>query len=213
MMSLACQAARWQTGRVSAAGAQLFGVDLPSGFYYRSDFITMDEEAALAAEIARIEFSTFEMRGVVARRRVAFFGKSYDAGRAAPPPLPPFLIALREKVAAWARVDPRAFAMALINEYSPGAPIGWHRDAPQYDIVAGVSLLSECRMKLRPYLRPATHASAHGRRAATHEITLERRSAYLMTGESRNAYEHHLPAVRTLRYSITFRTLRSVSHA
>jgi alkylated DNA repair dioxygenase AlkB len=143
---------------------------------------------------------------------VAFFGKSYDAGRALPPPLPPFLIALREKVAAWGRVEPRAFAMALINEYSPGAPIGWHRDAPQYGIVAGVSLLSKCRMKLRPYRRPVAHGAQHGRRAATHEITLERRSAYLMTGEARNAYEHHIPAVAALRYSITFRTLRSVSN-
>ena len=29
-----------------------------------------------------------------------------------------------------------------------------------------------------------------------------------MTAESRNAYEHHIPAVDALRYSITFRTLR-----
>src|SRR5947208_631206 len=98
---------------------------------------------------------------------------------------------------------------SLINEYPPGAPIGWHRDAPQYDIVAGISLLSSCRMKFRPYVRPDARPSAEGvRRIATHEIHLERRSAYLMTGESRNAYEHHIPAVTTLRYSITFRTVR-----
>jgi len=34
------------------------------------------------------------------------------------------------------------------------------------------------------------------------------RSAYLMTDQSRNAYEHHIPAVTTLRYSITFRSVR-----
>jgi alkylated DNA repair dioxygenase AlkB len=100
--------------------------------------------------------------------------------------------------------------MALINEYRPGAPIGWHRDAPQYDIVAGVSLLSSCRMKFRPYVRPGAQRAAEGRRrSATHEILLERRSAYVMTGDSRSAYEHHIPAVDTLRYSITFRTLRA----
>jgi alkylated DNA repair dioxygenase AlkB len=99
--------------------------------------------------------------------------------------------------------------MALINEYRPGAPIGWHRDAPQYDIVAGISLLSACRMRFRPYVRPVSGAPMQARRTATHEIALERRSAYLMTGESRNAYEHHIPAVTELRYSITFRTLRS----
>jgi alkylated DNA repair dioxygenase AlkB len=190
----------------------LFELDVPEGFRYRDGFITAEEEASLAAEIARVEFSNFEMRGVVARRRVAFFGRSYDAGSAKiTPPIPPFLTPLRERIAAWAQVEPQAFAMALINEYAPGAPIGWHRDAPQYDIVGGVSLLSPCRMKLRPYVPPAAQAAARGRRrTATHEITLERRSAYLMTGESRTAYEHHIPAVDTLRYSVTFRTLRDV---
>ena len=106
-------------------------------------------------KIARVEFSTFETRGVVARRRVAFFGRTYDASSASTsPPLPSFLLGLREQIAAWAGVEAQAFAMALINEYSPGAPIGWHRDAPQYGIVAGVSLLSSCRMKFRPYQRP-----------------------------------------------------------
>jgi alkylated DNA repair dioxygenase AlkB len=186
----------------------LFGVDVPDGLRYRNDFISSDEEALLAEEIAHVDFSTFEMRGVVARRRVAFFGSSYDSGRTSTPPLPAFLLPLREKVAIWANVDAGAFAMALITEYSAGAPIGWHRDAPQYDIVAGISLLSSCRMKFRPYVRPIAKTSTHGQpRTATHEIILERRSAYLMTGESRNAYEHHIPAVTAPRYSITFRTL------
>jgi alkylated DNA repair dioxygenase AlkB len=190
--------------------ANLFEVQLPNGFQYRDDFISPDEETSLAAEIGRLEFSTFEMRGVVARRRVAFFGRSYDAGGTPTAPLPAFLMPLRASVAAWAGVEPEAFAMVLINEYRPGAPIGWHRDAPQYEGVAGISLLSACRMKFRPYVSPSALASiGKRRRTATHEITLERRSAYRMTGESRNAYEHHIPAVTSLRYSITLRTLRS----
>jgi alkylated DNA repair dioxygenase AlkB len=188
----------------------LFDADVPDGFHYRDDFITRDDEVALAGEIARLEFATFEMRGVVARRRVAFFGQTYDSGSASTPPVPPFLMPLRDKVAAWARVEAHAFTMALVNEYPPGAPIGWHRDAPQYGIVAGLSLLSACRMKFRPYVSPGARAATPDRRrTATHEITLERRSAYLMTGESRHGYEHHIPPVTTLRYSITFRTVRS----
>lgn len=188
----------------------LFGVDLPDGFRYLDDFITVEEEAGLAAEIARVEFSTFEMRGVVARRRVAFFGRSYDSGRASTPPMPPFVLPLRAKIAVWAAVDADAFAMALINEYGPGAPIGWHRDAPQYGVVAGVSLLSSCTMKLRPHVQPGAPTPTSGqRRIATHSIRLERRSVYLMSGESRRAFEHHIPAVTALRYSITFRTLRA----
>lgn len=188
----------------------LFDVDVPAGFRYEDDFITPDEERSLADEIGRLEFSTFAMRGVVARRRVKFYGMSYDAGATVSSPMPAFLMPLRERIAAWAGVDADAFAMALINEYRPGAPIGWHRDAPQYGIVAGVSLLSSSRMKLRPYVSPQAHASAEGgKRIATHAITLERRSVYLMAGESRHGYEHHIPPVDTLRYSVTFRTLRS----
>jgi len=191
---------------VAVAGS-LFEPDVPPGFEHRGEFISPEEEEQLAAEIGRVEFSTFEMRGVVARRRVAFFGRSYDAAGASPP-VPSFLFPLRARIAEWARVEADVFAMALINEYPPGAPIGWHRDAPQYELVAGVSLLSACRMKFRPYVSPGARDATATRRTATHEITLERRSAYLMTGESRNAYEHHIPAVATLRYSITFRTLR-----
>jgi alkylated DNA repair dioxygenase AlkB len=195
---------------MASAPGPLFGSDLPDGLSYRRDFITSDVEAGLVREIARLEFSAFEMRGVVARRRVAYFGGSYDVDAASTTPLPEFLVPLRDQAAILAKVDAAAIAMTLINEYPPGAPIGWHRDAPQYDIVAGISLLSACRMKFRPYLRPGAAASAAGgRRTASHEITLERRSAYVMTGESRNAYEHHIPAVSSLRYSITFRTLRS----
>ena len=188
----------------------LFERDVPDGFRYRDDFISRAEEAALAEEIGRLEFSNFEMRGVVARRRVAFFGRTYDAGELASSPMPDFLMPLRARIASWAELDAAAFAMALVNEYRPGAPIGWHRDAPQYAIVGGVSLLASCRMKFRPYASPAAVASVpRPRRSATHEIALEPRSAYLMTGASRTAYEHHIPAVDALRYSITFRTLRA----
>ena len=191
-----------------SAARSLFDADVPDGFHHRLDFVTADEERALVGEIRRVEFSTFEMRGVVARRRVAFFGRSY-AGAAKSPPIPEFLTPLRLGLAEWAAIDAAAFAMALINEYTPGAPIGWHRDAPQYGIVAGLSLLSACRMRLRPYVAPKAHAASGERRTATHEIVLEPRSAYLMTGEARHAYEHSIPAVAALRYSVTFRSLRS----
>src|SRR6185503_14921505 len=110
----------------------------------RENFITDADERVLLEAIAHVAFSDFEMRGVMARRRVAFFGQSY--GQAAAGPLPAFPLPLRANGAAWSGVASEAFAMALINEYRPGTPIGWHRDAPRYDIGAGVSLLSVCRM-------------------------------------------------------------------
>ncbi len=198
---------------VPAASGFLFDVDpladLPCGFRYQREFIARDEEAALLAAIGQVAFADFEMHGVIARRRVAFFGRRYDeAGQASTSPIPLFLLPLRTRLAAWAGIDADAFVMALINEYPPAAPIGWHRDAPQYELVAGVSLLSACTMKLRPYVRPGVRITAGGRRTATHAITLDPRSAYIMAGEARNAYEHLTPPVATPRYSITFRTLR-----
>src|SRR5262245_15292563 len=192
----------------------LFTPDAPQGFQYRDDFISVAEEATLLEDIRRIEFADFEMRGVIAKRRVAFFGATYDLGTTSDEPntapaIPDFLHPLMTRTATWAGIESDAFAMALINEYRAGSPIGWHRDAPQYDIVAGVSLLSSCRMRFRPYVSPGATQPSGGRRSATHEILLTPRSAYLMTGESRSVYEHSIPPVAELRYSITFRTLRA----
>ena len=186
----------------------LFEPSLPPGFHYRADFITHEEEADLVKAISEIAFAEFEMRGVVARRRVKFFGRSYDAVPGPEEPIPEFLFGVRDRLAAWAGVAPDAFAMALINEYREAAPIGWHRDAPQYELVAGLSLVSPCRMKLRPYVAPKDVPNLPAPRKTTHEIELQPRSAYLITGESRQAYEHSIPPVESLRYSITFRTLR-----
>jgi alkylated DNA repair dioxygenase AlkB len=190
--------------------APLFEQDAPSGFQYRPEFISEDEESALIAALGQLTFSAFEMRGVVARRRVAFFGRTYDAGGATTSPLPEFMTPLRDALAGWAGLEPEAFAMALVNQYPAGAPIGWHRDAPQYAIVAGLSLLSPCRMTFRPYVSPsAARVEGTAKRTATHEAWLERRSAYLLSGEARSGFEHHIPAVTAPRYSITFRTIRS----
>jgi alkylated DNA repair dioxygenase AlkB len=209
-----------------SAPGQLFGADVPPGFDYQDDFISVAEEADLVDHMNRVEFANFEMHGVVAKRRVAFFGASYDrpstldarsestrrslrtGGDGPSPPIPEFLFDVRARLAAWAGVAPERFAMALINEYREGSPIGWHRDAPQYELIAGLSLLSPCRMRLRPYLSPKEAARTTTRRVTTHEIELRPRSAYIISAEARSKYEHSIPAVAELRYSITFRTLR-----
>jgi hypothetical protein len=100
-----------------AASPGLFEHHLPSGFQYREHVITAAQERLLLDAIASVEFANFEMRGVVARRRVAFFGESYD--RTVAGPIPTFLLPLRVDIAAWAGVDAESFAMALINEYRP----------------------------------------------------------------------------------------------
>ena len=186
----------------------------PPDFHYRAAFVTVDEERALVALIERIPFSRVEMRGGVARRRTAHYGLTYayDARRTEPgEPIPDFLLPLRARAADWAGIPPDDFVEALITEYTAGAGIGWHRDAPMFgDVIAGVSLLGSSRMRFRPYISPtelATSASSPPRRA-THDVTLEGRSGYLITGAARREYEHSIPAVERLRYSVTFRTLR-----
>jgi alkylated DNA repair dioxygenase AlkB len=182
----------------------------PEGFEYRDRLVSESEERMLLEQLRDLAFESFEMRGVVARRRVAFFGHRYDPVAEPGPAIPGFLQGIRQRFAAWAAVSPEAFTMVLVNEYRPGAPIGWHRDAPQYEIVAGLSLGSVCRMKFRPYVTPRALRSAGTRpvRRTTHEVVLLPRSAYLMRGLARHAYEHSIPPVEALRYSVTFRTVR-----
>ena len=191
----------------------LFGPSVPDGLLYRPDFVTADEERDLAAEIERLEFSAVEMRGVVARRRTVHYGWTYGyyARRTEPgPPLPDFLLPLRTRAADWASIDDGLFVEALITEYPAGATIGWHRDAPMFgDVIAGISLLSPSRMKLRAYVSPKDVTRSSPPRRTSHEIVLAPRSAYLLTGSARRDFEHSIPAVDRLRYSITFRTLRS----
>jgi alkylated DNA repair dioxygenase AlkB len=98
---------------------------------------------------------------------------------------------------------PADFVTALVEEYSPGTPLGWHRDAPDYERVAGVSLGGWARMRLRPHRRNAPPGSDKPL-----ALELAPRSAYQMTGAARWQWQHSIPATKELRYSITFRTLR-----
>lgn len=77
---------------------------------------------------------------------------------------------------------------------------GWHRDKGVFDEVVGISLVSPCNFRFR---RKA------GSTWERYSLTVEPRSAYLLRGESRTIWEHSIPGVEALRYSITFRSLRS----
>ena len=175
--------------------------DLPEGLLYQPDFLTETEEAALIETFRALPFSNFDFHGYTARRRVLEFGLEYDfTTRAATPTenFPEFLLPVRERAAKFAAVEPAALVEGMVIEYPPCAPIGWHRDAPQFGTIIGVSLASESRMRFKPYKAEGEPVS----------LTLERRSIYLMRGPARWRFQHSIPAVKELRYSITFRTLR-----
>jgi alkylated DNA repair dioxygenase AlkB len=177
----------------------------PEGLVYQPEFLARSEEAALIAEISTLPVAEAKYRGFVARRRTMHFGYGYDftSNRLQPaPPLPAFLLPLREKVAHWSGVAAEAFVQGLVTEYRPGTPIGWHRDVPQFGVVVGISLCSACRIRFRPY--PPARESP--RRAFT--LDLQPRSAYLLRDAIRWGWQHSIPDVPSLRWSITFRTMR-----
>ncbi|HZZ88124.1 MAG TPA: alpha-ketoglutarate-dependent dioxygenase AlkB [Caulobacteraceae bacterium] len=173
----------------------------PAGFGYWPDVIDAAEEAALAARLADQPFKPFEFHGFLGNRRNVSFGLRYDYGKQAvapAPALPDFLVTLRERVAGLTGVPPQAFVQSLINEYQPGAGIGWHRDKPQFGLVVGVSLLSPALLRFR------RKAGAIWTRASA---PLAPRSAYRLSGPARHEWEHSIIPAEALRYSITFRTL------
>src|SRR5690349_4602888 len=175
----------------------------PEGFAYHPEFLSRQEETSLVARLEALPFAPFQFHGFEGNRRVVSFGWRYDfneGGLQRAEPMPDWLAPLAGRAAAFAGVPAEAIAHALLNEYAPGAGIGWHRDRPQFEDVVGVSLLSPCRFRLR--LR---RAEGGWRRAA---LTIEPRSAYLLRGPARRDWEHSIPPLQTLRYSITFRTFR-----
>jgi alkylated DNA repair dioxygenase AlkB len=172
---------------------------LPEGFRYGPDFLTPGEEHDLVKHLEALPFKGFEFQGFVGNRRVVSFGWRYDFNDRQlqkADDLPPFLAPLRERAAAFAGLDPSAFQHALVTEYAAGAGIGWHRDKAVFDEVVGVSLVAPCRFRFR------RKSGAKWERAF---VTLEPRSAYLLAGPSRTEWEHSIPEMDRLRYSITFR--------
>lgn len=175
---------------------------LPNGFHYLPELITADDETFLVSALQDLTFEPFDFHGHLANRHVVSFGTRYDYQRrqvVEAPPIPEFLLPLRQKVAGFARIPEQNFVQVLINEYRRGAGIGWHRDKPHYEVIAGVSLLAPCDFRLR---------RKNGEKWDRHAIMVEPRSVYLMSGPARSEWEHSILPLAEHRYSITLRTLR-----
>ena len=181
----------------------LFEQSLPPGFRYRPALLSETEESALVDELAHLPFKEFEFHGFLGKRRTVSFGWHYDFNHAKlerSAEIPEFLLPLREKAAQFAARDALTFEHMLVTEYAPGAAIGWHKDRPMFADVIGVSLVSACVFRFRK------KTGTTWQRAS---LRLEPRSAYLLQGASRTEWEHSIPAVDALRYSVTFRNMKS----
>jgi alkylated DNA repair dioxygenase AlkB len=177
----------------------------PPGFQYFPDFISADEETDLIREIGSIELHTFVFQGFEARRKVASFGYDYSFDKRAikkGQAIPSSFIPVIKKVSEHTGIGEEKFAELLITEYPAGSVINWHRDAPPFDIIAGISLLSDCTFKFRP------HEKIKQTRGSIISSILNRRSLYIIRDEARTSWQHSTAPVKSKRYSITLRTLR-----
>jgi alkylated DNA repair dioxygenase AlkB len=186
----------------SSATSDLFGASLlPDGFRYQANFLSPEEERRLEKRLERLPFQQFEFHGFTGKRRVVSFGWRYDfngGGLTKTEEFPEFLRRLRTRAENFASLSSGSFQQALVTEYAPGAAIGWHKDRPVFGDVVGISLVSPCTFRLRRKV---------GLKRERCNLTAEPRSAYLLRGPSRTEWEHSIPAVESLRYSITFRNV------
>lgn len=185
----------------------LFPVEpaFPEGFSYNPDFISVDEERELLAAINDIELQTFVFQGFEAKRKFASFGFDYSFSQRKlnrGKDIPEHFMGLIKKVTSHLHMPHSSVAELLVLEYPPGAVINWHRDAPPFDIIAGVSLLTDCVFRLRPQEKPKQS------RKAVISFPVQRRSLYVMQGSARSEWQHSTAPVTDLRYSITLRTLK-----
>lgn len=182
----------------------LFDDPVIPGLELHEDIVSEAEERALIAQIDQLGLSPFRFQGWTGRRLTRSFGWRYDFDNASftrAEPMPDWLLPVRARAAALARLEPDDFAHALVIRYDPGAGIGWHRDRPQFDRVVGISLVARTAMRFRQ------RTDSGFRRA---RIRLEPRSAYVLTGEVRERWEHSIAAHEALRFSITFRSLSAL---
>jgi alkylated DNA repair dioxygenase AlkB len=176
---------------------------MPEGFDYRQEIISADEERRLTEWFARLPLAPFEFHGFLGRRRVVSFGWRYDyAGRQIRPAaeMPEILLPLRERAAEVAGLAAESLQQVLVTEYGPGAPIGWHRDKPMFQEVVAISFLSPCLLRFRRRLPDGWERRS---------LEVMPRSAYVLRGAARNDWEHSIPPLTALRYSVTFRSLRA----
>ena len=187
--------------RLFAGAAEDVASSMPEGFRYQPDFIDSEIERDLVGHLQTLELKPFEFHGHLGNRRVVSFGLRYNYDQRevqSAREIPPFLDELRAKAAEFAGRSAQEVRQVGVNEYRAGAGIGWHRDKPEFGDVVGVSLLKPAKMRLRKWGEQKWERRS---------VVLQPRSIYLLSGPARQQWEHSIPPVEELRYSIMFRTL------
>ncbi|RUR05650.1 hypothetical protein ELY15_14085 [Legionella sp. km772] len=175
-------------------------MDWPEGLEYFPNFISTAEEKELILQLQALCWQEVILFGQVARRRVCHFGLLYNyEGRTVQvtEQAPRFLDALIARSAQLIQAPPEAIAEILVTEYPIDAGINWHRDAPVFKDIIGISLASSSFI----YFRNRSNKKEQIK------LFLEPGSAYILKKAIRTNWEHRIPPVKLPRYSITLRTL------
>jgi alkylated DNA repair dioxygenase AlkB len=174
--------------------------DIPSipGLRLRENYIEPSEEATLVAAIDGEPWDT------TWQRRRQLYGESYGRSEQEARPIPPWGLALAERLRREGLADSTLDQM-LINEYLPGQGISLHRDYSSFENrVFSLSLLAPCVMDFE----------CEGERAA---LLLQPRSLLVLEDQARYDWKHGIAArqkdrwqgrtiPRSRRLSLTFRT-------
>jgi alkylated DNA repair dioxygenase AlkB len=175
----------------------------PAGLRYQPEFVSEAGEKELIARVSALPLQPFQFGAFEGKRRVASFGFRYDYTLQRiqeAEPIPAWLASIARSVETFADLPAGSVRQILCTEYDAGVGIGWHRDKPHFDKIFGLSLGAPCKFRFR---------RAAGDKWQRFTLTAEPRSLYMMSGESRQIWEHSIPAVEQRRYSITFRTTRA----
>jgi alkylated DNA repair dioxygenase AlkB len=180
--------------------------NFPKGFTYDTDFITVEEENELINQIKNVELKNLNFQGYEAKRKVASFGFDWSFEKrllTKGKPIPKEFEWLLTKVGLKFNIEISKISELLLTEYPNEAVINWHRDAPPFDTIIGISLLSNCTFRFRP------HDKTKQNRKSITSFPVVRRSIYVMKDEARSEWEHSISPVEQTRYSITLRTLKT----
>lgn len=157
------------------------------------DFISDEEENILLTHIGAIEQKILPK----GRSKIIRFGSSlpYD-NFVKSETIPDFLLRIAQKLVEEKLVDEMPDSIS-INEYRPGGFIPRHIDSRESgEVITVLSLLSDTEMLFQ-------------KRNEKFTIALPRKSLVQMRGESRWKWEHSIPKVDNLRYSIVFRNSKA----
>ena len=181
----------------------------PTGLVYQPELVDQAEERELLTVLRGLARHDIRAPGRWPHCTIRQYGSELEIDRAGDrgallltrsATLPSKLEWVRDRCASLLGVEPGALSQMLVTRYPPGAPIGWHREAPAAGpTVVGLSLAAPCLLRFQR--RVESHRLVY-------ELPLAPRSAYMIRGAARSSWQRRIPAVPDLRYSITFRMAR-----